>query len=176
MHERKSSSSLFLMELIIVLFFFLLTAAICIQVFARAHSISRSSLELSHAQSLCASAAEVFSGTDGSAEAFLEKFPEGITAEQGVELFYDENFQSSGENEAKYHLTVETNSSGTDSRSAVIRFLSGDAEIYSDCRNFHPASDFPLPLSSHLCGAFSSQRPGRPKLKPEDCRPDHGLL
>lgn len=60
MHERKSSSSLFLMELIIVLFFFLLTAAICIQVFARAHSISRSSLELSHAQSLCASAAEVF--------------------------------------------------------------------------------------------------------------------
>ena len=131
MHERKSSSSLVLMELIIVLFFFLLTAAICIQVFARAHSISRSSLELSHAQSLCASAAEVFSGTDGSAEAFLEKFPEGITAEQGVELFYDENFQSSGENEAKYRLTVETSSSGTDSRSAVIRFLSGDAEIYS---------------------------------------------
>ena len=131
MHERKSSSSLFLMELIIVLFFFLLTAAICIQLFARAHSISRSSLELSHAQSLCASAAEVFSGTDGSAEAFLEKFPEGITAEQGVELFYDENFQSSGENEAKYRLTVETSSSGTDSRSAVIRFLSGDAEIYS---------------------------------------------
>ena len=131
MHERKSSSSLFLMELIIVLFFFLLTAAICIQLFARAHSISRSSLELSHAQSLCASAAEVFSGTDGSVEAFLEKFPEGITAEQGVELFYDENFQSSGENEAKYRLTVETSSSGTDSRSAVIRFLSGDAEIYS---------------------------------------------
>ena len=94
MHERKSSSSLFLMELIIVLFFFLLTAAICSQVFARAHSISRSSLELSHAQSLCASAAEVFSGTDGSAEAFLEKFPEGITAEQGVELFYDETRQN----------------------------------------------------------------------------------
>ena len=130
MHERKSSSSLFLMELIIVLFFFLLTAAICIQVFARAHSISRSSLELSHAQSLCASAAKFFR-TDGSAEAFLEKFPEGITAEQGVELFYDENFQSSGENEAKYRLTVKTSSSGTDSRSAVIRFLSGDAEIYS---------------------------------------------
>ena len=75
MHERKSSSSLFLMELIIVLFFFLLTAAICIQVFARAHSISRSSLELSHAQSLCASAAEVFSGTDGVQKPFWKNFP-----------------------------------------------------------------------------------------------------
>lgn len=148
MHERKSSSSLFLMELIIVLFFFLLTAAICIQVFARAHSISRSSLELSHAQSLCASAAEVFSGTDGSAEAFLEKFPEGITTEWGLELFYDGDFQSCGENEARYRMMIEwkedaaahkstPTDSGTDNRSAIIRFLSGadssteDAEIYS---------------------------------------------
>ena len=27
-----------------------------------------------------------------------------------------------------------------------------------------------------LTFAVPSQRPGRPKLKPEDCRPDHGLL
>ena len=76
------------MELIIVLFFFLLTAAICIQVFARAHSISHSSLELSHAQSLCASAAEVFSGTDGSAEAFLYRHPAGVQGLSMVEQRY----------------------------------------------------------------------------------------
>ena len=82
------------MELIIVLFFFLLTAAICIQVFARAHSISRSSLELSHAQSLCASAAVSFSGTNGSAEAFLEKFPEGITTDGDWNCFMMEIFKA----------------------------------------------------------------------------------
>ena len=58
--KKQAGSSLFLMELILVLFFFLLTSAVCIRVFAKAYSISRSSLELSHAQSLCASAAEVF--------------------------------------------------------------------------------------------------------------------
>lgn len=143
MREKRAGSGLFLMELIIVLFFFLLTAAVCIQVFAKAHSMSRSSLELSHAQSQCASAAEVFSGTDGSTEAFLEKFPEGSTTEAGFELFYDKNFQSCKENEARYLLVIELNkdaaaiNSGKDSRTAVIRFLSGtdtskdDAEIYS---------------------------------------------
>ena len=130
MHERKSSSSLFLMELIIVLFFFLLTAAICIQVFARAHSISRSSLELSHAQSLCASAAEVFSGTDGSPEAFLEKFPDGRIAGQGFQRFFDKDFLSCEEAEAVYTLIVEQQEKTRDTRSAVIRFLR-ETEIYS---------------------------------------------
>lgn len=73
--KKQAGSSLFLMELILVLFFFLLTSAVCIRVFAKAYSISRSSLELSHAQSLCASAAEVFSCTDGKARRpFLRSF------------------------------------------------------------------------------------------------------
>ena len=70
--KKQAGSSLFLMELILVLFFFLLTSAVCIRVFAKAYSISRSSLELSHAQSLCASAAEVFSGTDGMDNILLQ--------------------------------------------------------------------------------------------------------
>ena len=70
--KKQAGSSLFLMELILVLFFFLLTSAVCIRVFAKAYFISRSSLELSHAQSLCASAAEVFSGTDGMDNILLQ--------------------------------------------------------------------------------------------------------
>ena len=145
MREKKGGSSLFLMELIIVLFFFLLTAAVCIQVFAKAHLISRSSLELSHAQSQCTSAAEIFSGTDGSKEAFLEKFPEGTATETGVELFYDGKFQSCEKKEAEYRMVVElkeesggsetsaVDESASHSRTAVIRFLRGtdNAEIYS---------------------------------------------
>ena len=147
--EKKGGSGLFLMELIIVLFFFLLTTAVCIQVFAKAHLISRSSLELSHAQNQCASAAEVFCGTDGSPEAFLEKFPEGTKAGSEIETFYDEDFRSCGENEAKYRMIVEWNAETANasqekdttpsrsSSSVSIRFLRGTdrldetAEIYS---------------------------------------------
>ena len=128
--KKQAGSSLFLMELILVLFFFLLTSAVCIRVFAKAYFISRSSLELSHAQSLCASAAEVFSGTDGSPEAFLEKFPDGRIAGQGFQRFFDKDFLSCEEAEAVYTLIVEQQEKTSDTRSAVIRFFR-ETEIYS---------------------------------------------
>ena len=128
--KKQAGSSLFLMELILVLFFFLLTSAVCIQVFAKAYSISHSSLEFSHAQSLCASAAEVFSGTDGSPEAFLEKFPDGKITVQGFQRFFDKDFGSCEEAKAVYTLIVEQQTKTNDTRNAVIRFLS-ETEIYS---------------------------------------------
>ncbi|MEG1773840.1 MAG: hypothetical protein RR320_03185 [Oscillospiraceae bacterium] len=65
MRVGSGRSGLFLMELILAIGFFALTSAVCVQIFARAHLISRESGELTHAMLWCQSAAESFKATDG---------------------------------------------------------------------------------------------------------------
>lgn len=54
-------SSLFLLELIIAILFFSLTSAVCVQIFVRAHLISRQTQELNTALEKVSGFSEVFS-------------------------------------------------------------------------------------------------------------------
>ena len=53
-------SRLFLIEFLIVLFFFLIISTVCLQLFVKAHLITRRSEALSHAQAAAASVAALF--------------------------------------------------------------------------------------------------------------------
>ena len=53
-------SSLFLLELIIAILFFSLTSAVCVQIFVRAHLISRQTQELNTALEKVSGFSEVF--------------------------------------------------------------------------------------------------------------------
>lgn len=55
-------SSLFLLELIIAILFFSLTSAVCVQIFVRAHLISRQTQELNTALEKVSGFSEVFLG------------------------------------------------------------------------------------------------------------------
>lgn len=57
--KNTSGSRLFLIEFLIVLFFFLIVSTICLNLFVHAHKITTDSENLSRAQTLAASAAEL---------------------------------------------------------------------------------------------------------------------
>lgn len=57
-------SSLFLLELIIAILFFSLTSAVCVQIFVRAHLISRQTQELNMALEKVSGFSEVFLAGD----------------------------------------------------------------------------------------------------------------
>ena len=57
-------SSLFLLELIIAILFFSLTSAVCVQIFVRAHLISRQTQELNTALEKVSGFSEVFLAGD----------------------------------------------------------------------------------------------------------------
>lgn len=60
MHKKITENSrLFFIEFLIVLFFFLIISTICLKLFVQAHKITVDSENLSRAQSLAASAAEL---------------------------------------------------------------------------------------------------------------------
>lgn len=137
MHQKKGSkSSLLLIELIIVLFFFLLISLVCIQVFAKAHTLSRSSRELSHAQTLVSSAAEVLEVTDGSLKNFQLYFPEIQQESDSLIMFYDGDFQVCPAESAVYTLKIQCQSA-KDQKLGTISFCKSETVLYSLDVRFH---------------------------------------
>ena len=69
MTHRPRTSSLFLLELIFSILFFSVASAICIQIFVRAHTLSRDARALHTAVSACSDAAEIGSNAGTAADA-----------------------------------------------------------------------------------------------------------
>lgn len=137
MHQKKGSkSSLLLIELIIVLFFFLLISLVCIQVFSRTHTLSRSSRELSHAQTLVSSAAEVLEVSDGSLQDYQLYFPEIRQEGDSFILFYDRDFKPCPSEEAVYTLKIEPTYNETQ-KQGTISFCKSETVLYSLDVRFH---------------------------------------
>lgn len=125
--SRPRSSSLFLMELILAILFFSVAGAVCVQLFIKAHLLSRDSVVLTRAVNVCTNAAEQFSASPDS-------FPGGQTC-----TYYDRDFFPCEKSDAAYILTVSTRASD-DLINAFICVTSSDGEtIYELEAVRHPA-------------------------------------
>ena len=82
--QTDHKSSLFLMELIFTILFFALASAVCMQLFARAHTLQTDTEDLNQSILLAQSAAESFESTGGDLNAFAEIFPEGALDASGT--------------------------------------------------------------------------------------------
>ena len=82
--QTDHKSSLFLMELIFTILFFALASAVCMQLFARAHTLQTDTEDLNQSLLLAQSAAEAFESTGGDLNAFAEIFPEGALGASGT--------------------------------------------------------------------------------------------
>lgn len=108
---KHSKSSLFLMELIITILFFSLASAICIQLFAKSHLLSKQTVNenqaVIHAQSL----AECFLATDGDMQTLRELFPSATTdsAEDTIILMFDTDWKECDIANACYTATLISN-------------------------------------------------------------------
>lgn len=106
-NRSKSKSSLFLMEMIVTLLFFSIASAICVQLFAQSHILSRQADELNIAVSVSQSFIEVMRGTDGGIDAIAEQFPyaERIST-SSLEQYYDADYTECSYEDACYVAEV----------------------------------------------------------------------
>lgn len=114
MHSSKNS--LFLMELILSILFFALTAAVCLQLFVKAHVLSQDAIHLNHAVTEAQNFAEVFLAGDGSLKRFPDYFIDQLTPvscsydDSGTlcsfTLFYDKDWNPSGLSDHTYQITI----------------------------------------------------------------------
>lgn len=128
----KSKTALFLMELIIVILFFSIASAVCMQLFARSHTIGQQTRELNHAVAIAQSYAEVMRGTDGSMESILAAFPDAVAEDNYFEVFYDSDFQVCDPSSAAYvsDVTITPNGAIQNMEIRIVR-LNDYSEIYS---------------------------------------------
>lgn len=101
-----SKSSIFLMELIIAILFFSIASAICMQLFVKAHVLSKNTKELNNAVIICESLAEAFRGTDGDFNEFVALYENCTTTKSSMTLYYDKNFNHCDEVSSYYYAKI----------------------------------------------------------------------
>ncbi len=120
MNNRSSSKlSLFLMELIIAIFFFSLSAAICVRLFASAHTLSENTETLENAIMWSQNLSEAFVSEKGDLDGISRLFPDGYVSEDpsdekgrngSIILIFDEDWEIMDSNltGASYEVILET--------------------------------------------------------------------
>ncbi|MGN0413351.1 MAG: hypothetical protein ACI4FV_09970 [Lachnospiraceae bacterium] len=134
---NRSKTSLFLMELIIAILFFSLACAVCIQLFFKAHQVSRKSEDLSSAVLWCENVAELFRGCDGDMAEMTallvdtDHFQITTNADNGFSIFFDKDWNPITEaSHVTYEIQCEIYDKD-DYQTAVITASDGSEELYS---------------------------------------------
>lgn len=132
--RQVKRSGIFLLELMIVILFFCVTSAVCVRLFVKSHVISQDTRNLNMAVNQVSEAAEVF-----RAGADMEKFIEHEfqNYEKGTgnflyQIYYDENWEPAGKEEASFCLTVEILEKDSESYGCFsIKNMNTNQEIYA---------------------------------------------
>lgn len=117
---RHSKSSLFLLELMLNLLFFAVLVTICLQLFLKAHNLSKDTTLLHRAVTACNSIAEVYQSNLGVEDMLLTIFPEALNLNDTILIYFDSNFTACSEFESTYRAILSKNE-GSDT--VNIRFL-----------------------------------------------------
>lgn len=127
MKHRNSRSALFLMELIFAILFFAIASAVCVQLFVRAHLISRDTQDLNQAMAGAQSAAAILQAEQGDLAA-ASVLLEGSQMEDGVlTLRYDADWQPAEEEAQTSYLLQMTPDEEQTTRITVTRIE--DSEV-----------------------------------------------
>lgn len=139
-HQSVRRSSLFLMELILAILFFSLAGAVCIRLFAKAHTIGNDTQNLNMAVTQAQSAAEILSGGDGTFSDLQELFPESLQKDGLLTIYYNNTWQNTDASSHTYRMEI-TCERNADPVQYKIRVLdSGSHEIYRLDTAYHTPS------------------------------------
>jgi hypothetical protein len=129
LNGQSKKSTLFLMELIIVLLFFSFSAAVCVNIFAKAKLLSEQSYELNKSVIAAQNAAECFAADSDTS--LLSSALGGTEDNNTVKVFYGKDWEKTDSANAVYTLSVDLSESGEGMRTACINISRGDTVIYS---------------------------------------------
>lgn len=105
MRNRTSKSSLFLMELIIAILFFAIASGMCMQIFVKAHLITKQTNREQNAVVASDSVIAVLKNSSGDLNQVASLFEGEIENEQ-VTIWLNESFQITSSNQSMYYIAV----------------------------------------------------------------------
>lgn len=117
---RFQRSSLFFLEIMLNLLFFVILVTICLQLFLKAHHLSKDTTLLHRAVTVCTSIAEVCQSSLDETDIFQTIYPESLILNDTILIYFDSNFAACSEFESIYRVFLSENKE--DNR-ITIRFL-----------------------------------------------------
>jgi len=123
------------MEMIVSVLIFSVSAAVCIQIFAKAYILSEKTQDLGNAVSICTSCAELFYGYRGDlskVQQELDPLHSSDSSSGALTFFYDENYSPCHEGAARFRLVMNTDRQEADLLKCTIEMsrISDDSSIY----------------------------------------------
>jgi len=113
MRNQNSKSALFLMELIIAILFFAISSAVCVQLFVKAHLMSRDTTDLNHAVACAESASACLRAKNGALDAVAPLLPGAESDGGALIVWYDADWQPTSDDAAVYEMRLETGADET---------------------------------------------------------------
>ncbi len=99
------------MEMIVSVLIFSISAAVCVQIFAKAYILSENTQDLGNAVSICTSAAELFYGYRGDLSKIQQEMDPLHSSQSGsgsLTFYYNENYSPDNEGNARFRLDMNT--------------------------------------------------------------------
>ncbi|MDD2413598.1 MAG: hypothetical protein PHI94_00320 [Eubacteriaceae bacterium] len=136
---HHSRTSLTLMELILAILFFAIASAVCIQLFAKAHVISRDTALRENAVSAVQSVSECIAADPAHIGTQLATGNPAVNTDQaGFHLYYDANWQPSTQNAGVYRMDVrETPADDLTRVTLEVKKLEDDSTLYTLDTDYH---------------------------------------
>ena len=106
MKRTASRGNLFLIEIILGILFFSIAAAVCVQLFVKAHTMGAASTDLNRGVALAQTAAETFRACEGSLPETGRLLSAENKGDETIVAYYDAQGTPCGENEAVYVLSI----------------------------------------------------------------------
>lgn len=104
---RPIKSSIFLLEIMLNILFFAILTTICIQLFFKAHILSKNTFLLDHAVAACTSIAEVYQSDPNGKEIIMTLYPDAIELNKTILFYFDENHLPCTETNSTYRAVLE---------------------------------------------------------------------
>lgn len=126
-----SKSGLFLLEMMISILFFSIVAAICVQIFAKAHMMSRKAHDLNMAVSYASSGAELLTHLDTAEQ--LTEYLDGCeqSGEGRFAVYYDKDWKvCESENAYAWMEIMFVEEDGMRSAQFQVRLTAGEEPLY----------------------------------------------
>lgn len=137
--NRHSRTSLTLMELILAILFFAIASAVCIQLFAKAHVISRDTALRENAVSAVQSVSERIAADPAHIDTQLATGDTPVSTDPtGFHLYFNANWQPSTQNDGIYRMDIrETPADDLTRVTLEVKKLEDNSTLYTLDTDYH---------------------------------------
>lgn len=155
----RSKSSLFLTEMILSILIFSIVAAVCVQIFVKAHLLSEQNENMNYAQNMAASMSEMLSATEVHPDDILHVFSSSVIENDRIIVYFDESWKECPPKDAAFTMEARFHQNSMEFTGDSLLFPSGNREGALCITSKNGELYYDLPFFYHIPTKWQKEEP-----------------